>query len=30
MATNPIQRRSRQSFLIGFLIALVAAAVVVV
>ena len=30
MATNPIQRRSRQSFLLGFLIALVVMAVVVV
>ena len=30
MATNPIQRRSRQSFLIGFLLALVIMAVVVV
>ena len=29
MATNPIQRRARQSFLIGFLIALIAMAVVV-
>lgn len=29
MATNPIQRRSRQSFLIGFLIALIAMAIVV-
>ena len=30
MATNPIQRRSRQSFLVGFLIALIIMAVVVV
>ena len=30
MATNPIQRRSRQSFLIGFLIALIFMAVIVV
>ena len=30
MATNPIQRRSRQSFLIGFLLALIIMAVVVV
>ena len=29
MATNPIQRRARQSFLIGFLIALIAMAIVV-
>lgn len=30
MATNPIQRRSRQSFLVGFLLALIIMAVVVV
>lgn len=29
MATNPIQRRARQSFLVGFLIALIAMAIVV-